>query len=81
MSTARLCQSLDSNKEKFDQRKRQANKVFELYAVEEDRQTKSDLYDLFELLCREMNMFGDNVEMFQTALTNRINKYNEERGA
>ena len=81
MSTARLVQALDLNKEKFNQRKRQANKMFELYAVEEDRQTKSDLYNLFELLCKEMNMFGDNVEMYQTALTKRINKYNKEKGA
>ena len=81
MKTTTIAKMLDSNKARLDQRRRQADKLFTLHATAETEQDSADFYNLFSLVAQEIGALEDNVEMFQTALTKRINKYNAEKGA
>ena len=81
MQTTTIAKLLDSNKAKLDQRKRQADKLFTLHATADTDEESADFYNLFELVVQEIGALEDNVDMFQTALTKRINKYNAEKGA
>tara|TARA_R100001198_G_scaffold74035_1_gene46009 strand:+ start:751 stop:1092 length:342 start_codon:yes stop_codon:yes gene_type:complete len=78
MKTATIAKLLDSNKSKLDQRKRQADRLFTLHATAGTDEESADFYNLFELVVQEIGALDDNVEMFQTALTKRIQKYNAD---
>ncbi len=81
MQTSTIAKLLDSNKSKLDQRRRQSDRLFTLHATAETEQDSADYYGLYGLVVQEIAALEDNVDMFQTALTKRINKHNTEKGA